>query len=242
MSSRRRRVGWACAVSVLALGLAGWTDAGIVRSGPAGCKALAFTFDLCPVKSGTGFDDGLVREIIAHHMPATFFPSGAWMTTHPAALRELLDVPYFEIGTHGEAHAHLPALHGPALHDEIVTPVTRLAHDSGRASVLFRPPYGEYSAESVAAVRDAGLTFVLWSIESGDPDPKLPASRIAEEVERRARNGSIIIFHANGRGWHTAEVLEDVYRVLVTQKGFTPMTVSGLLSGCADHGQPAVRH
>ena len=242
MVFRLRHLGSAFGACALAMSLVAWTDAGVVRSGTAGCKALAFTFDLCPVKSGTGFDEVLVRELVAHHMPATFFPSGAWMTSHESALKELASVPYFELGTHGEAHAHLPKLQGTALHDEIVTPVTRLAHDYGRPAVLFRPPYGEYTAASVAAVHDAGLTFVLWSVVSGDPDPKLPAARIAQEVETRARNGSIIIFHANGRGWHTAEVYEDVYRVLVTQKGFTPVTVSDLLRGCSAHEPPGLRH
>jgi peptidoglycan-N-acetylglucosamine deacetylase len=230
-------VRWARAAAVLGLllGAAAWTEPGVVRSGPTACKAIALTFDLCPVKEGTGFDAALVRELVAHRIHATFFPSGKWMTTHDAALRELLAVPYFELGTHGETHASLPKLSGDDLRREITAPVTRLAREYGRTARLFRPPYGDYTAASVAAVHDAGLTFVLWSVVSGDPDPKLPAARIEQDVETRARNGSIIIFHANGRGWHTAEVVEDVYQRLVVEKGFTPLTVSELLAGCADH-------
>jgi peptidoglycan/xylan/chitin deacetylase (PgdA/CDA1 family) len=226
----------------LALALVAWSEPGVVRSGPATCKGIALTFDLCPVKEGAGFDEVLVHELIAHHIHATFFPSGRWMVQHDAALRELLAVPYFELGTHGEAHASLPKLSGEALRHEITTPAARLAHDYGRVTTLFRPPYGDYNAESLAAVHEAGLTFVMWSVVSGDPDPMLPAARIAQEVNARARNGSIIIFHANGRGWHTPEVIEDVYQHLVVEKGFTPLTVSELLTGCADHVAAGSRH
>jgi len=237
-------VRWVRAAGALALvlGLVAWTEPGVVRSGPATCKGIALTFDLCPVKEGSGFDAVLVRELVAHHIHATFFPSGRWMAQHDAALRELLAVPYFELGTHGEVHASLPKLSGQDLRREIMTPVTRLARDYGRVTTLFRPPYGDYNAESLAAVHDAGLTFVLWSVVSGDPDPKLSAVRIAEEVNARARNGSIIIFHANGRGWHTPEVVEDVYQHLIVEKGFAPLTISELLAGCADHAASGTRH
>src|SRR6185295_4945112 len=121
---------------------------------------------------------------------------------------------------------------------EMSGPVRTLASTYGRAVTLFRPPYGDYNAETVDVAREEGLTFVLWSVVSGDPDPKLPATRIAAEVEARAHNGSIVIFHANGRGWHTREVVADVYRHLIVEKGLAPLTVSEMLSGCTGHGVP----
>jgi peptidoglycan/xylan/chitin deacetylase (PgdA/CDA1 family) len=124
---------------------------------------------------------------------------------------------------------------------EMSGPIKTLAVTYGRVATLFRPPYGDYDAETVKEARKAGLTFVLWSVVSGDPDPKLSAARIAAEVEARAHNGSIVIFHANGRGWHTPEVIADVYQRLIVQKGMTPLTVSEMLSSCAPSG-PAVRN
>jgi len=215
--------------------LGAWTEAGVIRSGPSTCHGVALTFDLCPVKEGSGFDEPLVQELITHRLHATFFPSGRWMATHDAAVRELLAVPFFEIGTHGEEHKSLPTLTRAGQVREMEGAVKRLASQYGRKAVLFRPPYGDYNEESVSVAHQEGLQIVLWSVVSGDPDPKLPADRIAAEVERRAHNGSIVIFHANGRGWHTAEVIEDVYRHLIVEKGLAPLTVSELVAGCADH-------
>lgn len=82
----------------------------VIRSGPPTCKAIALTFDMCPVRAGTGYDAPLIEALRARRIPATFFLSGRWMEKHEAEVRALLAVPYFEIGTHGHTHAHLPLL------------------------------------------------------------------------------------------------------------------------------------
>ena len=241
MSPWQSRFARAGIVALASLGLVAWSAPGVVRSGAGTCKGIALTFDLCPVKELPGFDEPLVRELIDDHIHATFFPSGRWIETHDAQVRELLAVPFFELGTHGETHAMMSRLTRAGQASEMSGPVRTLASTYGRAVTLFRPPYGDYNAETVDVAREEGLTFVLWSVVSGDPDPKLSATRIATEVEARAHNGSIVIFHANGRGWHTREVVADVYRHLIVEKGLAPLTVSEMLSGCAGHGVPVHR-
>jgi peptidoglycan/xylan/chitin deacetylase (PgdA/CDA1 family) len=206
--------------------------AGVLTHGPSDCHAIAITFDLCPVKEGSGFDEPLVRFLIEHRIHATFFPSGSWISKHDVALRELLAQPFFEIGTHGETHALLTKLSAGAQLREILGPVETLNARYGAQTTLFRPPYGDYNDDTVRVAKSAGLTVVTWSVVSGDPDPRLVPSRIEEEVERRARNGSIIIFHANGRGWHTPEVIADVYQKLLVQRGFAARTISELQGPC----------
>jgi len=66
---------------------------------------------------------------------------------------------------------------------------------------------------------------------SGDPDPNLPAKNIEADVIGRARNGSVIIFHANGRGWKDDEVVPVVYQTLVEGRHFKTDTISEL-RGC----------
>jgi peptidoglycan-N-acetylglucosamine deacetylase len=237
MTPRHVRFIRAGIVLVAAFSLVAWTEPGVVRSGSTACKGIALTFDLCPVRATPGFDEALVQELIAHHIHATFFPSGTWIATHDAQVRELLAVPFFELGTHGQTHASMIHLTAAQQEREMAGPVKTLAEKYGRTSTLFRPPFGDYNADTVEIARREGLTFVLWSVVSGDPDPKLPAARIATEVEARAHNGSIVIFHANGRGWHTPEVIEDVYQQTIVKKGLAPLTVSELLAGCADDGR-----
>ncbi len=222
----------ACAIiSTLTTGF-GDGAAQVIRSGPSTCKAIAFTFDMCPVRDGSGYDAELVNILIAKRMPATFFLSGRWMATHDAAVRTLRDVPFFEIGTHGQAHAHLPKLDADRQRAEIAAPVTLLQTKYGHRAPLFRPPYGEYDDATVEIVRALGLRFILWNVVSGDPDPRLSRIRMVETLKATVHNGSVIVFHANGKGRHTREVVEDLYQDLVLQRGLQPVTVTDLLDHC----------
>ena len=200
----------------------------VIKAGPSSCPAVALTYDLCPVRTAPGFDRELVDFLIANKIPATFFMSGRWMARHEAEVKELLAIPFFEVGTHGDVHAHLPMQDRDNQQREILNPVRLLKTKYGRSTTLFRPPYGEYNDETVEAVRDLNLRFILWSIESGDPDPTLNADAILARVHRRMKRGSVIVMHANGKGRHTREVTEALAALLPGQ-GLLPMTISDLL-------------
>lgn len=204
-------------------------SAQVIKAGPASCPAVALTYDLCPVRSASGFDRELIDFLIEHKVPTTFFISGRWMAKHDAEVKQLLAVPFFEIGTHGEVHAHLPMHDAEEQQQEIMGPVRLLKAKYGRPATLFRPPYGEYNDVTVDAVKALGLRFILWNIESGDPDPALSAEAIVTRVQKRLKPGSVIVLHANGKGKHTREVTEALAGHLLPDKGLTPMTVSDLL-------------
>src|SRR6266540_6599816 len=79
--------------------LSGDGAAQVIRSGAPSCQAVALTFDLCPVRQGTGYDAELIDYLIGHKIPATFFASGRWIGKHDAEMKKLLSVPFFEVGT-----------------------------------------------------------------------------------------------------------------------------------------------
>jgi peptidoglycan/xylan/chitin deacetylase (PgdA/CDA1 family) len=202
----------------------------VVTSGPASCPGVALTFDLCPVRGGTGYDQRLIDYLVEHRIAATFFMSGTWMAKHEDRVKELLAVPFFEVGTHGQVHAHLPTRSPEAQKQEILGPVTLLKTKYSRQAPLFRPPYGEYNGETVDLVKTLGLRFVLWSVVSGDPDPALSADQIERRLSHLTKQGSIIVMHANGKGAHTHEVVTRLYERMLPQRHLTPMTVSDILS------------
>lgn len=241
MRSRLSALLVAAVAAAVSIAAAAPNGDGIVRSGPPACKAIALTFDLCPVREGSGFDAPLVQELIAHRIHATFFPSGLWIAAHDAQLRQLLAVPFFEIGTHGQVHARLTRLSKADQRRELLGPVETLEKTYGRRATLFRPPYGLYDEDTLAVARETGQRMVLWSVVSGDPDPKLTAAGIERDVEWRVRPGSLVIFHANGRGWHTAEIVEHVYENVIAKKGWATATVSELLAGCTATHDDAVQ-
>lgn len=205
-------------------------QAEVIRSGPPACPAIALTFDLCPVRKGTGYDKALIDYLIDHRIPATFFLSGRWMAKHDAEVERLLEIGFFEVGTHGEVHAHLPMHSDAEQRREILGPVKLLSEHYAHEAVLFRPPYGEYNDVTVDVVKTLGLKFIQWNIESGDPDPTLSADQILARIERRAKPGSIVVLHANGKGKQTRQVVERLTADVLPRKGLKPVTVSELLS------------
>lgn len=211
-------------------------DAGfaeVIREGPRACKAVALTFDMCPVREGSGYDEPLVRTLIEKQIPATFFLSGRWMTKHDAEVRALLAVPFFEVGTHGHVHAHLPELDDEQQRHEIMQPVTLLRGRYGHHATLFRPPYGEYNEPTIHLAEVLGLRFILWNVVSGDPDPHLSEEEIFNTVKSRTRSGSIVVMHANGKGRYTRQVIDALYEDLIVRQGYHPVTVSTLLDQCS---------
>jgi peptidoglycan-N-acetylglucosamine deacetylase len=217
---------------ILCLGLAqpatGWTQ--VVKSGPPSCPGVALTFDLCPVRKGPGYDHPLIGYLTEHHIPATFFMSGKWMAKHDDEVEHLLGIAFFEIGTHGDVHAHLPMHTAAEQREEIHRPVTLLQEHYVHTSTLFRPPYGEYNDVTVEVVKALGLRLIQWGIESGDPDPRLTTEQILARVSTRVKPGSIIVFHANGKGRQTRQVVERLTIEVLPHKGLKPMTVSQLLN------------
>ena len=202
----------------------------VVKAGPPACPTIALTFDLCPVRKGAGYDQALVDYLIEHKIPATFFMSGQWIAKHDPEVEQLLGIGFFEVGTHGEVHAHLPMQNADEQRNEILGPVKLLSEHYAHEAVLFRPPFGEYNEVTIDVVRMLGLRFIQWNIESGDPDPTLSTEQIVARIDKRAKGGSIVVLHANGKGKHTRQVIQRLTTEVLPRKGLTPTTVSDLLS------------
>jgi peptidoglycan-N-acetylglucosamine deacetylase len=215
-------------------------------------RLVALTFDLCERGSErAGYDAALVDWLRSHRVKATFFAGGKWMRSHPERAMQLMADPLFEVGNHGWSHANLRMVQGKAAVDEILDTQAEYlalrrelaerpcAARVGTAALgqiperprVFRFPYGTCSADTLGLPAEMGLAAIQWSVVTGDPDKSRGAKEIAAAVVAgvRGSRGAIVVAHANGRGWHTAESLP----LLVPQleaSGYRFVTVSELLA------------
>jgi peptidoglycan-N-acetylglucosamine deacetylase len=215
---------------------------------PPGVKLIALTFDLCETDgSVAGYDGRIVDLLRAEGVKATFFAGGKWMETHQERTAQLLADPNFEIGSHGLRHLDMAKLNGEALKDEIV--LTEATYARARNGLLARQcatpaaddrlvpermtllrfPYGTCDPEALASAAGQGLYAIQWDLITGDPDPHRSAKAIAETILAKVHPGAIIVGHANGRGWHTADALALAIPKL-KQEGYGFVTVSELLA------------
>jgi peptidoglycan-N-acetylglucosamine deacetylase len=201
----------------------------VINSGDWVEPYVALTFDLCqdPLYPA-GYDASIVDVLQRYDVPATFFMGGDWMRTHPDETRLLASNPKFELGNHSWSHADFTKLTAEEMGQELQMTEDMLFQLTGKHSRLFRPPFGTYNDLSLQVTAQHGLYTIQWDSVSGDPDPNFDSATILAEIQRTVRKGSIIIMHANGRGWHTAEALPSVIEYL-QNKGFILVTVSQLI-------------
>ena len=216
---------------------------------PPGEKLVALTFDFCETAAEiAGYDGAVVEELRRRKIPATLFVGGHWAATHPARFGEMAGDPLFEIANHTWTHANLRTVDDERLAREILAPEAAFraavsgpvcprpeAWDPAKRSKYLRFPFGACNARSMRAVNDAGMAAIQWDVSTGDPSPFVTADMIVAETLRSVRPGSIVLAHANGRGFHTAEALPRILDEL-TRRGYRFVTVGALLAA----GRPVI--
>ncbi len=200
----------------------------IIEHGPRDSKLVSLTFDLCPTSHTDEYDENVVEVLLREKVPATLFMSGRWVEKNPGKAKFLADHPQFEIAAHTYYHPHLLQKDDARVAREMKRTQAIIKKTTGKTPKYFRPPFGEVDERVANIAKAEGLTTIQFDIASGDPDPNLSPQRIARVVIRDARGGSIIVFHMNRNGVHTAEILPVVIRQL-RQKGFELVTVGEML-------------
>lgn len=204
-------------------------DVRFIEHGDRDKRYVALTFDLCQKPElPSWFDQGIVDALVKYDVPATFFMGGDWMRTHPEETNLLASHARFELGNHSWSHPDLPGLSEEAISKEILKTQNLLYQLTGRQARLFRLPAGKYDDFTLVMIAWHGLYTIQWDVDTGDPDPTIDAKRMNWAVRERVQNGSIILMHANGRGWHTGEALPEMIEYLQGE-GYTLVTVSQLL-------------
>ena len=202
----------------------------LITHGPRHRPRVALTFDLCQVPGKpSGFDRKVIEVLRQSATPATFFLGGEWLRTHAEEARELAAEARFELANHSYSHPDLRRRSAAEISAEIAATEALLLPLRGSSPRLFRLPFGYYDARVLREVAAQDVRIIQWDVVSGDPDPKVSAAAMIAAVAAQTRNGSIIVFHANGRGWHTAEALPQIIKTL-RRKGFELVTVGTLLA------------
>jgi peptidoglycan/xylan/chitin deacetylase (PgdA/CDA1 family) len=155
--------------------------------------------------------------------------SGRWAERNHDKAVFLAKQTQFEIANHAYWHPHLREMDDARVLRELRRTQEVLSKLNGKRPQYFRPPYGEVDDRVAKLAARVGLTTIQFDVASGDPDPKLAPSRIVRAVLRDAKGGSIIVFHVNRHGVHTADMLPAIISGL-REKGYELVTVGDLLS------------
>ena len=167
---------------------------GLLRRGPAHAKRVALTFDDGPDEHTPRYLD-LLDEL---RVPASFFLVGKACERHPELVREYLRRGH-QVAGHGYDHTRFTDLDRRALLGQCARTDRVLgAQLDGRAWV--RPPHGAVDAGSLLALRLAGYTVALWSLDSHDYEERDPERVVARCAADKVRPGEVLLFH-EGQQW-----------------------------------------
>ena len=177
------------------------------------------------------FDDGpypvltpaLMHTLARVTVPAVFFLIGHDATEQPAiALR--VDAAGQEIGNHTLSHPEMNTLSFPAQLVEIVDGGLAIKRATGRDILYFRPPHGNFNAQTIDAARTDRETFILWDFDPGDWR-QVTQDFVVRSVTQHAKAPAVILLH-NGSASTIAALpaIVQAYR----RAGFEFITLSEL--------------
>lgn len=162
---------------------------------PTSRRVVALTFD-------AGANADAVPSILAtlrrQGVPATFFLTGNFVRDFPATAKSIAAAG-FRIGDHTVSHPYLTRLSDAAVRQEILGGAAQIAAVTGKnPAPLFRFPFGDADARTIAIANQAGFVPVRWTVDTlgwegtaGD----ITAAIVASRVLAAAQPGEIVLMH-----------------------------------------------
>lgn len=198
---------------------------------PTTRRVVALTFD-------AGANADAVPSILAtlrrENATATFFLTGNFVRDCPAATRSIVAAG-FRIGDHTISHPHLTQLSDAAVRQEILGGARQISYVTGKdPAPLFRFPFGDADARTIAIANQAGYVPVRWTVDTlgwEGAAGKITASVVVSRVLGAARPGEIVLMHVGSNpDDHTtfdADALPAVINGLRAQ-GYSFVTLDAL--------------
>ena len=176
--------------------------------------SVFLTFDDGPIPVLTPF---ILDTLKAHQIKATFFCVGENTLKYPE-LFQRIQTEGHRIGNH--SHNHLNGWK---------TPNTNYFQNVEKANVhiqsnLFRPPYGRIRHSQIEQLKKH-YQLIMWDVLSYDYHPKVTPEQCLNNVLRKTRNGSILVFHDNLKAQRNVEYALPKAIQLLHQRGFNFQTL-----------------
>ena len=176
-------------------GISGWLAGKDWTYIPTTRPVVALTFD-----AGANADalPSILATLRREGVPATFFLTGNFVRDFPAAARSIAAAG-FRIGDHTITHPYLTQLSDTAVQHEITGGAQQIISVTGQnPAPLFRFPYGDADARTIALANRAGFVPVRWTVDTlgwQGTAGHISASVVVSRVLAAARPGEIALMH-----------------------------------------------
>lgn len=151
--------------------------------------AVALTFDDGPSEE----TEKILDVLAAYHLSATFFMIGRNVERFPLTVKRVVNEGH-EIGNHSYSHPIFLYRTPRETEAQLEHAQSVITKTSGVRPRLARPPCGVRTPAYFRAARRLGLRTVQWDV-AGFDWKRRGADRIARDVLRNSRAGSIVLLH-----------------------------------------------
>jgi peptidoglycan/xylan/chitin deacetylase (PgdA/CDA1 family) len=198
---------------------------------PTTRRAVALTFDAGANADGVASILAMLRR---DDVPATFFLTGVFVQDFPGPARAIASAGE-RIGDHAISHPHLTQLSDAAVRQQILGAAQQIIAVTGQdPALLFRFPFGDADAWTIAIANRAGYVPVRWTVDTlgweGTAE-HISATVVAARVLSALRPGEIVLMHVGSNpDDHTtfdADALPQVISEL-RARGYSFVTLDAL--------------
>ncbi len=150
-----------------------------------------FTFDDGP---DLQFTPRILDVLKQHQCKASFFLVGEKARALPEIVVRIAAEGH-TVGLHGYHHQKMIGRTRSALTASLQKSQEVINSLIGSHPIYFRPPYGWFTPRLIHICHALGLRLVMWDIMSYDYDLRISDDCILRQLEKRLKNGSIVVFH-----------------------------------------------
>lgn len=162
---------------------------------PTRSKIVALTFD-----AGANADGlpSILSTLQATGATATFFMTGRWADTYPDHVRQVRSNGY-RIGNRSDTHPTMTSLSDSAISAQLGTTRAKILAAGGMDPMpLFRFPFGDRNARTIAVVNREGYIAVRWTVDTlgwKGSSGGMTKQRVVDRVLAAAQPGEIVLMH-----------------------------------------------
>jgi peptidoglycan-N-acetylglucosamine deacetylase len=165
---------------------------------PTTRKVVALTFDAGGEAKTRGLSK-ILTVLADQRVPATFFVTGDWVTANPAGISAIRAAGH-RVGNHSMTHPSSPSLPAAAISDQVLDAQRTIQAAGLDPRPLFRFPYGDRDARTIATVNNLGYLTVRWTVDTlgwKGTSAGIAVQQVSDRAVGALRPGEIVLMHVD---------------------------------------------
>lgn len=161
---------------------------------PGAGQVVALTFDAGANSAGL---PKILRTLSQTGVPASFFLTGSWAAANPSGVSAIVASGH-RVGNHSMTHPGFTGLTDAGIAAEVQGAEQAILAAGADPAPLFRFPFGERDARTIAAVNNLGYVPVRWTVDTlgwKGTSGGISVQQVADRVLAALRPGEIVLMH-----------------------------------------------